>query len=169
MSVKCFGLFWRRDEIDWNPGGGAKGGFRLLGHRYENKPVLRVADFCDQLGIYILYGNTGPYYVGLTKTGKLGGRLKNHTEDEHKEKWVQFSWFGFRRVLTGKDVNGLRNLGSMAEVELGNPVSDITDLEALLIRAMGLHNKNQPKFKSAEEWKQVKRDDVKDFMDKISN
>jgi hypothetical protein len=64
---------------------------------------------------------------------------------------------------------GLRNLGSMAEVELGNPVSDITDLEALLIRAMGLHNKNQPKFKSAEEWKQVKRDDVKDFMDKISN
>ena len=50
-----------------------------------------------------------------------------------------------------------------------NPVSDITDLEALLIRAMGLHNKNQPKFKSAEKWKQVKRDDVKDFMAKIAN
>jgi hypothetical protein len=128
-----------------------------------------VTDFRDQLGIYILYGNTGPYYVGLAKTGELGSRLKNHTEDEHKEKWVQFSWFGFRRVLAGKDRNGLRNLGSMAEVELGNPISDITDLEALLIRAMGLHNKNQPKFKSAERWEQVKLDDVEDFMRKIAN
>jgi hypothetical protein len=69
----------------------------------------------------------------------------------------------------GKDGNGLRKLGSMAEVELGNPVSDITNLEALLIRAMGLHNKNQPKFKGAEEWEQVKRDDINDFMDKIAN
>jgi hypothetical protein len=91
IPFKCSGLFWRRDEVDWTPGRGTKGGFRLLGHRGVNKSVLRVTDFCDQLGIYILYGNTGAYYVGLARTGKLGGRLKNHTEDEHKDKWDRFS------------------------------------------------------------------------------
>jgi hypothetical protein len=78
MAIKSFGLFWRRDEVDWNPGKGVKGGFRLLGRSGENLPGLRVANFREQLGIYILYGNHGPYYVGLTKKGELGGRLKNH-------------------------------------------------------------------------------------------
>jgi hypothetical protein len=71
MAIKSFGLFWRRDEVNWNPGKGVKGGFRLLGRSGENLPGLRVANFREQLGIYILYGNHGPYYVGLTKKGEL--------------------------------------------------------------------------------------------------
>ena len=72
MSIKSFGLFWRRDESDWTPGTGAKGEFRLLGRSGKILPGLRVVDFNEQLGIYILYGNHGPYYVGLTRKGKLG-------------------------------------------------------------------------------------------------
>jgi hypothetical protein len=132
-------------------------------------PSLRVANFRWQLGIYILYGNHGPYYVGLTKKGKLGlgGRLKNHTEDEHQGEWDRFSWFGFRKVLGGTDDDGLHNLASMAEVEFGNPGGDITDIEALLIRAMGLRNKAQPNFRHADQWEQVKLDEVGKFMGRI--
>jgi hypothetical protein len=149
MSIRCFGLFWRRDEVDWTPGSGAKDGFRLLGRSGKIHPGLRVADFWEQLGIYILYGNHGPYYVGLTKKGELGGRLKDHTKDEHKDEWDRFSWFGFRKVLTGTDDDGLCNLANMAQTQFGNPISDIKDIEALLVRAMGLRNKNQPNFRVA--------------------
>lgn len=139
----------------------------MLGRLGKILPGLRLADFNEQVGIYILYGNHGPYYVGLTKKG-LGGRLKNHTTDEHKGEWDRFSWFGFRKVLKGTDDNGLRNLGNMAEVEFGNPISDITDIEALLIRAMGLRNIAHPNFKSAKQWERVKLDEVKNYMSRIA-
>jgi hypothetical protein len=94
MFIKNFGLFWRADEIDWAPGKGSKGVFRLLGRRGINNPGLRLADFRYQKGIYILYGNHGPYYVGLTKRRGLGQRLKEHLADQHAGQWDRFSWFG---------------------------------------------------------------------------
>jgi hypothetical protein len=144
MAIKSFGLFWRRDEVDWNPGKGVKGGFRLLGRSGENLPGLRVANFREQLGIYILYGNHGPYYVGLTKKGELGGRLKNHLTDEHADEWDRFSWFGFRTVLKGTDDYGLCNLKDMAETEFGNPISGITDLRRSLSERWGYATKTSP-------------------------
>ncbi len=168
MFIKSFGLFWRRDEVDWEPGKGARGAFRLLGRRGSNRPGLRLADFRHQTGIYILYGNHGPYYVGLTKKQGLGKRLKDHTRDGHKEQWDRFSWFGFRAVLSGKDSTGIRRLKRMAEVAVGNPVAVITDVEALLIRAMGLSNNvNQNNFSAAAEWTQVKADEVDGFLSRV--
>lgn len=167
MFIKSFGLFWSADEVEWNPGYGGK--FRLLGRSGKILPALRVADFRDQLGIYILYGNPGPYYVGLTKKQGLGKRLKQHRENEHKGKWDRFSWFGFCAVLKGKDNDGLCKLAKMAQIAVGNPTSVITDVEALLIRAMGLQpNAAQPKFENAEEWKQIKALEHEHFMSKIA-
>ena len=54
-------------------------------------------------GIYILYGNHGPYYCGLTTKQGLGKRLRDHREDSYADKWDRFLWFGFRRVLLGTD------------------------------------------------------------------
>ena len=82
MFIKNFGLFWRADEVDWNPGKGKKGAFRLLGRQGSNLPGLRLADFRHQQGIYILYGNHGPYYVGLTKNQGFGKRLLDHWNRE---------------------------------------------------------------------------------------
>lgn len=167
MFIKNFGLFWRTDEVDWNPGKGARGVFRLLAHRGVNLPGLRVADFRYQQGIYILYGNHGPHYVGLTKKQGLGKRLKDHLTDQHAGQWDRFSWFGFCKVQGAIDKNGLHKLGKMATVVLGNPSSVITDVEALLIRAMGLRNINQNNFVEAEEWMQVKIHETQQYLDKI--
>lgn len=158
--IRAYGLFWRQDEINWYPGGGKKSDFCLLGRRGATKGTLRLVDFRRQHGIYILYGNLGPHYVGLCLEQDLGKRLKDHLTDGHKNKWDRFSWFGFRRTLGGKDENGLRKLAEMAAAKWVEPGVIIRDSEALLIRAMALRNKAQMKFSGAEEWTQVKLDEV---------
>jgi hypothetical protein len=167
MFVRNYGLFWRRDEVTWNPGQGNRGAFRLLGRQGTNRPSIRMTDFLHQKGIYILYGDYGPYYVGLTKEKGIGRRLKDHCGNQHGDNWDRFSWFGFREVLVGTDEDGLCRLREMAEIAAGSPKQTITDAEALLIRAMGLWNINQTKFTDAEQWIQVKRHEVDRYMRRL--
>ncbi|HZK81453.1 MAG TPA: hypothetical protein VFC46_10310 [Humisphaera sp.] len=168
MFIKNFGLFWRADEVNWNPGKGKRGSFRLLGRQGVNFPGLQLADFRHQQGIYILYGNHEPHYVGLTKKQGLGKRLMDYLFDEHTDRWDRFSWFGFCAGLKGRDGEGLHYLRSMAKAAAGQPDAVITDVEALLIRAMGLRNINQSNFYEAEEWKQIKLDEAEKFLSKVS-
>ena len=167
MFIKNFGLFWRSDEVNWNPGKGIRRQFRLLGRQGKNRPGLRLADFRRQQGIYILYGNFGPRYVGLTKKQGLGKRLMDHRSDEHAGQWDRFSWFGFCSILKRTDADGLCCLRSMANVAIGRPDAVITDVEALLIRAMGLRNINQNNFSTAKEWTQVKLFEAEDFLARV--
>jgi hypothetical protein len=106
--------------------------------------------------------------VGLTKKQGLGKRLKDHLTDDHAGNWDRFSWFGFCSVLIGKDDDGLCKLKHMAGIAVGTPNSVITDVEALLIRAMGLKNINQNNFTTADEWAQVKAHEEERFMGKIA-
>jgi hypothetical protein len=64
--IQAYGLFWRADEIDW--GRGKR--FGLYGRLGAKSNNLRVVDFRTQKGIYILYGNYGPHYVGLVRRMK---------------------------------------------------------------------------------------------------
>jgi hypothetical protein len=163
MFVKSYGLFWRRDEVDWNPGTG--GQWRLIGRNGMNSPGIRIAGFRHQTGIYVLYGNHGAYYVGLTRSS-LGKRLKDHLTDEHWNAWDRFSWFGFRKVLKGLDHQGLNKLGPLADTAIMKPKKVIADVEALLIRAMGL-NIRQMNFASADEWTQIQIDETDKYLAKI--
>ncbi len=165
MIIKNYGLFWRTDEVDWYPGRGAN--FQLIGRIGVNRPTIRLADFRHQQGIYILYGNHGPYYVGLTKKQGLGKRLKDHLDDKHFDKWDRFSWFGFQHVVPPAN-NGMSLLADMIDAEKIATNSVITDVEALLIRAMGLRNINQMNFSNADEWVQVKLDELIKYKNKIS-
>jgi hypothetical protein len=101
--IQAYGLFWRADEIDWSPGKGHRYDWRLYGRRGSNHGKLEVTDFRMQKGIYILYGDYGPHYVGLTRKKGLGRRLKDHLFDQHANKWDRFSWFGFCTVLKKTD------------------------------------------------------------------
>jgi hypothetical protein len=167
MFIKNYGLFWHADEIDWFPGRGEQGAFRLLGRIGKNLPGLRLADFRNQQGIYILYSNHGAYYTGLTLAQGLGKRLKDHFNDHHFNKWNRFSWFGFKQVLKGTDDHGLCKLKELAELSVGDPKTVVRDVEALLVRAMGLSNIAQPKFSSAEEWFQVELHERKTYFEKV--
>ncbi len=167
MFIRNFGQFWRYDEVNWFPGKGSRD-FRLLGHRGTNIPKVRLADFRYQEGIYILYGNHGPYYTGLTTKQGLGERLKDHSREAEKGWWDRFSWFGFQQVLLGKDEDGICKLKELPGFGFGEPRKVIRDVEALLIRAMGLTNIAQTKFQKAEEWYQVKDSEVDRYLEKVT-
>lgn len=168
MLIRAYGLFWQRDEVAWAPGRGAAR--HLYGRRGTRNPGLRVADFKDQIGLYILYGLHGPYYVGLTR-GRQGfaSRIGNHDNDEHSRYWDRFSWFGFRDVLDDWDEHGIQWLAPRSEsTKLGTTSQVIADIEALTIKALGCHaNKNKMKFGKADEWIQVPKDDPGGFLDKV--
>jgi len=88
-----------------------------LGRRASNFPNLQIADFRKQQGIYILYGNYGPYHVGLTRRQTFGKRLKDHLTDQQARKWDRFSWFSFRRVLKAREDSGMQKFGKNADRE----------------------------------------------------
>lgn len=168
MLIKSFGLFWRADEIDWTPGKGKRKSFRLLGRWGKNAPGLRVTDVRWMQGIYVLYGDYGPHYVGLTRKQGLGKRLKDHLFDEHDGMWDRFCWFGFQKVLERQGDDGLRDLGDLADIRSGTTKNLIGDVEALLIKAMGLRNKADMKFSDATEWIQVRSHETDRYLAKVA-
>lgn len=156
MRVKSYGLFWRADAIDWFPGHGNRNSFRLLGRIGKNRPSIKVADFRRQQGIYILYDQYGPAYVGLAKGDRLGARLKDHHADHLNAKWDRFSWFGFNPVGESPNEEGILPLDQPPPDVTDDTSTTIGDLEALLIAAMGPKlNYQKMRFDEAERWEQI--------------
>ena len=169
MKITSYGLFWRHDEIIWHPGRGVPGSFRLLGRLGSNRPTIQVADFRKQQGIYILYDDYGPSYVGLTRRQGLGKRLQDHLDDHLAKRWDRFSWFGFNTLGTaGAD-------GVLPLLELESEVTEtshttIGDLEALLIRAIGPHlNSSWMKFNDADQWEQIADHEIEGYLAKVAS
>ncbi len=98
MKVTSYGFFWRQSEIDWKPEQGYKDRFRLLGRKCANRGTIQIADFRFPQGIYFLYDDYGPSYVGLTRAQGLGKRLTDHLDDHLAGKWDRFSWFDFQSI-----------------------------------------------------------------------
>ncbi len=70
--ISSFGMFWRRESIEWtsNP--------KVLGmQQIGAEPV----DFSKQTGIYLLYDGREIIYVGRATDRPLGKRLYEHTLD----------------------------------------------------------------------------------------
>jgi hypothetical protein len=117
--ISSFGMFWRRDAIEWGPNP------RLLGMQQIGATPV---DFCKQLGIYLLYDGREVIYVGRTTDGPLGRRLYAHTIDRMSARWDRFSWFG---LLPVEETGALGALPSTYEAGKLIPA-----LEAILIEAL---------------------------------
>jgi hypothetical protein len=167
--IRSYGLFWRLDETEWLSKRHTPRPLRLLGRRGG-----QVSDFWRQWGLYVMYGNYGPYYVGISS--QLGKRLHNHHKSErHHDKWDRFSWFGFNEIGIASDSDGIALIqhptkiqrGKTSEVKFSHALSDI---ESVLFRAMSpVGNDATPAFgdPSAKEWKQVKLHEVDDLLRRI--
>jgi hypothetical protein len=163
MIISSYGLFWRADEVQWFPGQGKN--LRLYGRRGKIGPSFQMCDFWRQEGIYILYGDLGSYYGGLTK--HVGYRLRDHQSDKHAGNWDRFSWFGFRRILKGKDDRRLQKLGKMPTAKSVSPRVVIKDLEALVLKAMAVQNANDSHFNIGKKWEQVKLDEIEKYTSRL--
>jgi len=117
--VSSFGMFWRRDYIDWQATP------KLLGmQQIGSEPV----DFHKQSGIYLLYDGREVIYVGRSTDRPLGRRLYEHTLDRLSTRWDRFSWFGLLPVSDNAQ------LGKLPENYTASKI--IPALEAILIEAL---------------------------------
>lgn len=117
--VTSFGMFWRKDAIEWvaTP--------KLLGMQQIGATPV---DFYKQLGIYLLYDGREVIYVGRTTDRPLGRRLYEHTLDRMSARWDRFSWFGLLPVAETGQLRGLPESYDAAKL--------IPALEAILIEAL---------------------------------
>jgi len=117
--ISSFGMFWRRDAIEWVSAP------KILGmQQIGAKPV----DFHKQLGIYLLYDGREVIYVGRATERPLGKRLFEHTADRLSSRWDRFSWFGLLPVSESGE------LGSLPESYVSTKI--IPAVEAILIEAL---------------------------------
>jgi hypothetical protein len=117
--VSSFGMFWRREAVEWiaTP--------RLLGMQQIGATPV---DFSKQLGVYLLYDGREVIYVGRTTDRPLGRRLFEHTSDRMSSRWDRFSWFGFLPVSEQGSLGILPATLDTAKL--------IPALEAILIEAL---------------------------------
>ena len=117
--VSSFGMFWRRELVDWTRSP------NVLGKQYG---ADRVVDFSDQRGVYLLYDGREVIYAGRATERGLGTRLYEHTWDRLSARWDRFSWFGMLPV----DDSG--KLGALPESFDSSLVAPA--LEAILVEAL---------------------------------
>lgn len=117
--VSSFGMFWRRDCIQWaaTP--------KLLGMQQLGATPV---DFNKQLGIYLFYDGREVIYIGRTTDRPLGRRLYEHTLDRLAARWDRFSWFGLLPISDSGQLGNLPDTYEAAKI--------IPALEAILIEAL---------------------------------
>ncbi len=118
LIIGAYGLFWQRNLVDWQ-----SHSWRMLGRQGLNKGTIQIVDFRRARGVYVLYDDVGVYYVGLASgvTG-IGGRLKDHLNDQHDSRWTRFSWFAFDRPGDASDDDGVTRIEQYDSVDVETPV-----------------------------------------------
>lgn len=117
--VTSFGMFWRKEAVEW------KSSPKLLGMQQIGATPV---NFCNQLGIYLLYDGREVIYVGRTTDRPMGRRLYEHTLDRLSARWDRFSWFGLLPVTEDGKLQKLPETYVAAKL--------IPALEAVLIEAL---------------------------------
>lgn len=151
--INAFGMYWRRELVDW-----AVTSPKLLGQQQEGSTSV---DFANQQGVYLLHDGREVVYVGRSEAKKgIGSRLRAHTKDRHNGRWDRFSWFG---VLNVKE-DGSLDANTGEAMSLDNLVDT---MEALLIESLEPpQNRKRGDGFSAVEFIQVPDPDLEDKQTK---
>lgn len=165
--IKNYGLRWSRNKVQWGARG--KGNEGRLSGKYANLKSSESVDFREQIGIYVLYEPSYiPVYVGQAGMGnaRLFQRLKNHTNDHLRDRWIYFSWFGFRDVNTNCTLSDKQNPESSASLSYAEALGEI---EGILIQILEPRlNKQGPKWQqTASEYVQDGIEEAKNQLDEI--
>jgi excinuclease UvrABC nuclease subunit len=146
LTIKTFGHYWSRDLVDW--------GWRGKGNQGSLKGTRRPgakefdADFRDQIGIYLLF-NSNREVIYLGQTGKaqtrLFNRLRQHANGPLRDRWTNFSWFGFLEAET--KTRKLVEAEDPDSAVSGSHVAALDEIEAILLQVLEPRlNKQGPKW-----------------------
>jgi hypothetical protein len=156
--INTYGEFWSPELVNWD------NTWRLLG-RERNSTKSPDVNVFEERGIYVLYKDYIPVYVGKAIRQSIGYRLQLHRGSRRKgPRWDSFSWFGLR----GLRKNGeLRILNTRANVR---SEALIETLEALLIVVIDPRlNSRREQLKGAIHLYQSHTDKPLDLDQRLSN
>ena len=125
MLIRAYGEMWNPEIVDWGSRGQGNEG-RLLGKVKIDGANLDV-NFWDAVGLYVLYDNFKPVYIGKAYGTRLGPRLRHHISDRLVGRWDMFSWYTLSTV--NKTTGTVRRPGT----RLTNPETILSTLEAVTI------------------------------------
>jgi hypothetical protein len=156
IFIRSYGEFWSPDVINWDKN------FGLLGKRRSQSSGPDI-DFYEERGVYVLYRDFVPVYVGKADRQSIGWRLKLHRESQRKgPRWDRFSWFGIRGI---KGNGQLRAQSASAHVP---KTALIATLEALLIIVIDPRlNARRERFRNATLFYQSDTDKPKDLAERL--
>jgi hypothetical protein len=93
--ILCLGAQWRAADVYWKV---SVQNAQLRGVNAKNVTAPSV-NFAQQTGIYILYADYKPVYVGQAN-GSLFARLQIHFRiDDMAGRWDTFTWLGMRHAV----------------------------------------------------------------------
>jgi hypothetical protein len=152
--IGAYGMLWDRQAVAWNPGSGPQA-WQMLGYVNTNRPALRVCDFRQARGFYILFDEFRATYAGLARgKGGIGARLRTHHNSD--KRWSRFCWFsldGVRDVT--REWPGWSEVKDRDAVRSMTPETVIRESEALMIAILGLQDQNEMRFLQAQRWNQL--------------
>jgi hypothetical protein len=156
--IRTYGEFWNPEYVAWD------NAWRLLGKRNLG-PRSPNVNVYEERGVYVLYKNYVPVYVGKAFNQSIGYRVQSHRGSPRKgPRWDSFSWFGLR----GLTANGhLRSLNRRAGIKTE---ALIETLEALLIVVIDPRlNSRREKLKGAVKLYQSLTDKPVDQEQRLAN
>lgn len=112
--IKSFGEFWNPDAVEW-------ANRSLLG-QWRNGRNNTENNFWSAKGIYVLYKDFRPLYVGkaLANSSGVGKRMADHLSDRLVGRWDMFSWYSLSKpskTSDGLNLSGGRHLTTKQMVE----------------------------------------------------
>ena len=155
--ISMYGEFWDPDLINWNRS------WQLLG-KERDTPNAKDINVYEQRGVYVLYKDYVPVYVGKAFKQSIGYRLQLHRESRRKgPRWDSFSWFGVRSFTRGGELRKLKSRSGVSTDAL------IETLEALLIVVIDPRlNSRREKLKGAVHLFQSDTDKPVDLDQRLS-
>ena len=117
--ILCLGAQWKACDVYWKT---APENGTLYGVNSKNLTGSHV-NHAHQTGIYILYGDYKPVYVGQAN-GSLFARLQMHyRKDDLVGRWDTFTWVGMREPFPVKI--RISQTTKAASISLGGSYSTI--------------------------------------------
>jgi len=118
-------------------------------------------------GVYVLYGDFGAYYSGITTKQGVGQRIRQHSRNKkHQGNFDRFSWFGFGEISSQPNSKGIFRVEQPRKVKPVRWSRVTNDIEAILHRAFpfkgnpaGFGVRRTDRFQ-VEKWNRLSRGDA---------
>ncbi len=165
LSIKNYGHYWSRRLVDFGTRGRGNQGSLLGATKVDS--IQSEADFRHQIAIYCLFDEDREVvYAGQTGKGnqRLLARLRGHSRGQLRDRWTNFSWFGFLDV-DEKSQELIDPEDSLEKNISGTHIEALDEMEAVLLQVLEPRlNKQGPRWNAGQK-KTVEYFQYTDFED----